>query len=263
MRKTIPNFLLHSTASARTGHEAVPPHPQGMDQDLCRSTTTRTQCPNHCRSPGMKPLACEQWGRKKSRYQCAIPEPCGPTFGQTLLYAHMTNPPTNPPTNTSIFTATPRQSPCEHVRCNLYESNKMSRRFIIGRGLFCPVYQILNHAAKHTYHIERSLRTRPRLRHSLAKLTYVPEQNSAITSTRLFLITLREHPAQDISSLLDNLRSQHAHLVTTRPLIGDPNTNNTQSPLTHALHSVARTLNIPSSQHSIPNPRPTATQQHK
>ena len=182
---------------------------------------------------------------------------------QTLMHAHMYNPPTNPPTSTPNFTATPSRTPCEHARCNLYESNKMSRGFIIGRALFCPVCKIFNHTTKHSYHIERALRTRPRLRHSLAKLTYIPERNSAITSTRLLLITLREYPAQDISSLLDNLCSQHAHLVTTRPLIGDPNTDNPQSPLTHALHFVARTLNIPSSQHSIANPRPTATQQHQ
>ena len=129
--------------------------------------------------------------------------------------------------------------------------------------LYCSVCQIFNHAAKHTYHNEQALRSRPRLHQSLAKLTYVPDQHSAIISTRLLLITLREHPAQDISSLLDKLRSQHAHLVTTRSLIGDPNTDNPQCSLIHALHFVARTLNIPSSPHSIANPHPTATQQHQ
>ena len=74
----------------------------------------------------------------------------------------------------------------------------MSRGFVIGRALFCPVCQIFNHAAKHTYHIERTLRTRPHLQQSLAKLTYIPEHNSAITTTRLLLITIQEHPAQDI-----------------------------------------------------------------
>ena len=56
---------------------------------------------------------------------------------------------------------------------------------------------------------------------------------------------------------------QHAHLVTTRPLIGDLNNDNHQSPLTHALHFVACTLNIPSSQHSIANPRHMSTQQYQ
>ena len=46
-------------------------------------------------------------------------------------------------------------------------------------------------------------------------------------------------------------------------MIGDPNTDNPQSPLTHALHFVARTLNIPSSQYSIANPRPPTTKQHE
>ena len=43
--------------------------------------------------------------------------------------------PTNPPTSTPIFTAPPSRIPCEHARCNLYEANKMSRGFIIGRSL--------------------------------------------------------------------------------------------------------------------------------
>ena len=121
---------------------------------------------------------------------------------------------------------------------------------------------IIYHAAKHTYHIERTLRTRPRLRYSLAKLTYIPNNDTVLTSTRPLLITLREHPVQGISSLLDNPRSQYAHLITTRLLIGDLNNNNPQSRLTHVLHFVARTLNIPSSQKSIANPHPTTTQQH-
>ena len=144
---------------------------------------------------------------------------------QTLLHTHMTNPPTNPTTSTPIFTPPQSRILCEYARCNLYEANKMSRGLIIGRALFFSVYQILNHAAKHTYHIERVLRTHSRLRHSIAKLTYIPDKNTAITSTRLLLTTFREYPAQDISSLLDNLWSQHAHLVTTRLLIGGPNTD--------------------------------------
>ena len=127
--------------------------------------------------------------------------------------------------STPIFTTPQKRLPCEHDQCNIYESNKLSRGFIIDRALFCPVCQIFNHTAKHTYHIERALRTRPRLRYSLVQLTYIPDKNTVITSTRLLLITFREHPAQNISSFLDNLRSQHAHLVTTRPLIGEPNTD--------------------------------------
>ena len=78
-------------------------------------------------------------GRKKHRTPCAIAEPCGATLVQTLLHAKMTSPPTNPPTSASIFTATTSRTPCEHARCNFYESNKISRGFIIGRALFCPV----------------------------------------------------------------------------------------------------------------------------
>ena len=140
-----------------------------------------------------------------------------------------------------MFTTHQRRLSYEHDRCNLYETNKLRRGFIIGPALFYPVYQIFNHAAKHIYHIERDLRTRPRLRQSLTKLTYMLDNDTALTSTRLLLITLQEHHVQDISSLFDNLRSQHTHLITTKPLIGDPNTDNPQSPLTHALHFVART----------------------
>ena len=46
-------------------------------------------------------------------------------------------------------------------------------------------------------------------------------------------------------------------------MIGELNTDNPQSPLIYALHFVERTFNIPSSQHSIANPRPTTTQQHE
>ena len=53
------------------------------------------------------------------------------------------------------------------------------------------------------------------------------------------------------------------HILLQRPLIENPNTDNPQSPLTHALYFVVRTLNIPSSQHSIANPRPTASQHHQ
>ena len=75
-------------------------------------------------------------------------------------------------------------------------------------------------------------------------------------------MTLREHPVQDISSLLNNLRSQHSHFIPTGSLIGDPNTDHPQSPLTHAIHNLACTLNIPSCQYYLANPRPTDVMQH-
>ena len=72
----------------------------------------------------------------------------------------------------------------------------------------------------------------------------------------------REYPAQDITSLLNNLRSQYVYLIQTGKRIGDPNIGHPQSLLTHALHNLTRTLNISSSQHSIANPRPTTTRQY-
>ena len=93
-------------------------------------------------------------------------------------------------------------------------------------------------------------------------MTYIPGKDIALTTTRCFLMTLREYPAKDITSLLNNLRSQHSHLISTGQLICDHNTDHPQSPLTHSLHNLARTLNIPSCQHSVDNPRPTDAQQH-
>ena len=136
----------------------------------------------------------------------------------------------------------------------------MRRGTIISCALFCPVCQIFNHAAKHTHHIERTLKSRSRLRDSLARWTYTPDTQTAITTTAPILHTLKRHPAQHIRSLLNNYRSQQAHLYKTRRSNRDPDRDNPQSPLTHALYNFARTLNIPSSQHSIANPRPTAQQ---
>ena len=81
---------------------------------------------------------------------------------------------------------------------------------------------------------------------------YIPDNDTAITTTKYLIMTLRKFSVQDITSLLDDLRSQHAHIIKTGKLIGDPNTDYPQSPLTHALYNLARALNIPSSQHSIP-----------
>ena len=156
-----------------------------------------------------------------------------------------------------MFTTPQNKVLYEHDRCQLYQAAGLNRDFIIGRALFCPVCQILNHAAKHTYHIERALRSRLRLLDSLSHMTFIPGENTALTTTRCLLMTLREHPAQDITSLLNNLRSQHAHLIHTGKLVGDPNTDHPLSLIAHALHNLARTLNISSWQHSIANPRPT------
>ena len=76
-------------------------------------------------------------------------------------------------------------------------------------------------------------------------MTFIPGDNTALTTSRCLLMTLRDYPAQYITSLLNNLRSQHTHLIHTGKLVGDPNTDHPQSPITHALQNLARTLNIP------------------
>ena len=133
----------------------------------------------------------------------------------------------------------------------------MRRGIIIGRALYCPVCQIFNHAAKHTHHIERALKTTPRLRLQLGQLIFIPDDQTDLITTAAILRVLRTHPAQNIRSLLNHLRFQHSHLYTTQRPDKDPDRDNPQSPLTHALHNVARTLNIPSCYHSLANPLPT------
>ena len=161
-----------------------------------------------------------------------------------------------------MYTTSQRRVPCEHDRYQLYEAAGLSRGFVIGWALFCPVCQIFNHATKHTYNIERALRSRLRLLDSLSHMTFIPGDNTTLTTTCCLRMTLREHPAQDITSLLNNLRSQYAHLIHICKLVGDPNTDHPQSPITHALHNLARTLNIPSCQHFTTNPLPTSDQEH-
>ena len=136
----------------------------------------------------------------------------------------------------------------------------MRRGLIIARALFCPVCQIFNHAAKHTHHIERALKTTPRLRLQLGQWTFIPDNQTALITTGTILRALRTHPAQNIRSLLNHLRFQHSHLYTTQRPDRDPGRDNPQSPLTHALHNVARTLTIPSCHHSLANPLPNDSQ---
>ena len=73
-------------------------------------------------------------------------------------------------------------------------------------------------------------------------LCHVPR--SQVTS-RNAAVSFVSHEILDISLLFS--------------LIGDPNTDHPQSPLTHALNNLDLTLNISSTQHSIANPCPTTT----
>ena len=122
----------------------------------------------------------------------------------------------------------------------------MRQGIIIGRALFCPVCQVFNHKAKHTHHIERLLKTTPRLRLKLGQWSFIPANQTDLITTAAILRVLRIHPAQNIRTLLNHLRFQHSHLYTTQRPDRDSDRDNPQSPLTHALHNVARTLNIPS-----------------
>ena len=142
---------------------------------------------------------------------------------KTLLRAHLDKPPIVPHTYKSKYTTTQRRIPCEHDRCKLYTAANLSRGSIIGRVLFYPVCKILNHASKHTCYIEWELRSYPRLWTSLSKLTYIPVTQTTVTTIKSQLTTLREHPVDCITSILDNLRSQHSHFITTGKLDWDPN----------------------------------------
>ena len=90
---------------------------------------------------------------KAKRTQFAIPEPCGPTIVQTILRAHLDNPPpTAPPTYNPKYITVQHRLSCEHDRYTLYVVATLSR--CTSSDCECPVYQIFNHAAKHTYYIE-------------------------------------------------------------------------------------------------------------
>ena len=86
-----------------------------------------------------------------------IPEPYGLTLVQTILPVHLHPSSADPPTSAPIYISPQRRVSCEHDRCQLCVDADLSRSLIIGRVLFCPVCQIFNYAAKHTYHIERAL----------------------------------------------------------------------------------------------------------
>ena len=94
---------------------------------------------------------------------------------------------------------------CEHDWCNLYASAHMLCGIIIDRADFCPVCKIFNHAAKYTHHIERALKTTPRLRLSLVRWTFIPDLHTAIVPIAVILQTLHHHSAQNIRPLLKNL----------------------------------------------------------
>ena len=95
---------------------------------------------------------------KGQRSQSTIPEPSALTLVQRILHSHLDPPPIAPPIDKPKYTTTQRRLPCEHDRCTLYATANMSRGYIIGGTLFYHVCQIFNHAAKHTYHIERTLK---------------------------------------------------------------------------------------------------------
>ena len=127
--------------------------------------------------------------KKRNRSRYTIPEPCGLTLVHTLLPASLRPPSTDTPTSTPIYTNPQRHLPCDHDRCRLYETENHRGGFVIGRALCCPVYQIFNYVAKHTYHVERALRSRPRLRASLSCMSYIPGKDTALITTRFFYDT--------------------------------------------------------------------------
>ena len=101
--------------------------------------------------------------------------------------------------------------PSEYNRRTLNAAANMSTGTIICCVLFYPVCQVFNHAVKHTHHIKWALKARSRLRESLSRWTYILYPQIVIIIINAILITLDQHSVQDISSILNNLRSQHVH----------------------------------------------------
>ena len=89
---------------------------------------------------------------------------------------------------------------------------------------------------------------------------FVSNQQTAIIPTANILRVLHNHPAQNNRPLLKHHRFQHSHMYKTLRPNKDPDHDNPQSPLTYALHNVARSLNILSSHYSLANPLPTDNQ---
>ena len=127
----------------------------------------------------------------------------------------------------------------------LHTAARLNRGTIIGRALFYSVCQTFNHAAKHTNHIDRGLNSHPRIRDSLSKWPYLPNTQTKIITIKIILTALSWHPVQDISLLLNNIRSQCAHLIISRDINEDRDRDNPQSLLMHATHYFTRNLNTP------------------
>ena len=107
------------------------------------------------------------------------------------------------------------------------------------------------------------MKTRSRLRATLTRYTYLPDTQNKIITTNVILTIYRFHSAQDIGSLLNNLRwSQHSRMYTTQYPNRDPHKDNHQHPLIHMFHNFARVLKIRCSQHSLVNLRWTITYQY-
>lgn len=190
----------------------------------------------------------------RSRTGSTFSVPCWYNLFQTILRRKTKQTPTVSPT---------RNTPCNHDRCNLYVAANLKRGTVKGDSLFYPVCKIFNHVEQHTKHIERALISCPRLRTSLSKWKFLLDRTPAIITTSTILTTLRTQTAQNIVPLLRNICAKHNRLYCTSHPNADPDRYNLQFPLTYALHNVAHTLNIPSSQNYLTNPLPTATQQYK
>ena len=126
-----------------------------------------------------------------------------PTLVQIILHTHLDHSPTGPPSADPKLNTTQQSLPYEHDRCALYAAKNMNWGNIIGRALFYLNCIIFNHAAKRILHIECTLRSRPRLRASMARWTYISDTQTTIITTLSILHTLRQH----ISPLLKNPRS--------------------------------------------------------
>ena len=85
-----------------------------------------------------------------------------------------------------------------------------------------------SHAAKHTHHIERVLKTTPRLRLSLTQWLFMPNLQTTIFPTAAILRALRNHPAQNIRPLLKPLHFQHSCLYRAQRPNRDPDHDNPQ-----------------------------------
>lgn len=160
-----------------------------MDQSNHRPITTSTQCMlRHSSTTAPAQLRYAPRGKEHSSLSLNHVDLHSCKWCFTLI---STTSPTTPPTDNPKYTTSQQRLSYEHDRCTLYAAANLSRGIIISRALFYSVYHIFNHAVKHSHNIEQTLKSRPNLRDSLSRWTYIPNTQTEIIIIKAIITALR------------------------------------------------------------------------